>query len=294
MTLINQSDPNQPALSPNKNTLSLKRRHSLRWRLLTLLGAILLMTLLVIGVGVYYFILTTEQRTWRQRQDEAARSAAEVVSTFMERTVSSLNAASLLDADLLADQPHLLKQLLAQNPALLEIVRLDQRGQVISGAYQDAPIIANQFTIPQSVWFSESHKGRLYLGSVQISATSQPYLIMAEPAPGNEVVAARLRMNVLWDVVADLHFGETGQAYIVNPEGHIVAHTNPEVALARTDLSNRPEMAGILQAADGPRSDTYLNFENVEVVGVNRPVIDTPWVIVTEVPTAEVFATSRT
>lgn len=252
------------------------------------------MTLLIIGVGVYYFILTTEQRTWRQRQDEAARYAAEVVSTFMERTVGSLNAAGLLDADLLAIQPNLLDQLLAQNPALLEIVRLDARGQVISGAYQDAPIIANQFTIPQSVWFLESQKGRLYLGSVQISATSQPYLIMAAPAGDSGVVAARLRMNVLWDVVADLHFGETGQAYIVNQTGHIVAHTNPEVALARTDLSDRPEMQGILQAVAGPHSDTYLNFENIEVVGVNRPVVNTHWVIVTEVPTAEVFATSRT
>ncbi|MCB9100640.1 MAG: cache domain-containing protein, partial [Anaerolineales bacterium] len=294
MTPIKQSDPNLPALSPAKNVFTLKRRHSLRWRLLALLGAILLMTLLIIGVGVYYFILTTEQRTWRQRQDEAARYAAEVVSTFMERTVGSLNAAGLLDADLLAIQPNLLDQLLAQNPALLEIVRLDARGQVISGAYQDAPIIANQFTIPQSVWFLESQKGRLYLGSVQISATSQPYLIMAAPAGDSGVVAARLRMNVLWDVVADLHFGETGQAYIVNQTGHIVAHTNPEVALARTDLSDRPEMQGILQAVAGPHSDTYLNFENIEVVGVNRPVVNTHWVIVTEVPTAEVFATSRT
>ncbi|MCB0176863.1 MAG: HAMP domain-containing protein [Anaerolineae bacterium] len=294
MTSINQADPNLPSISPTNNAFTLKRRHSLRWRLLTLLGAILLVTLLVIGVGVYYFILNTEQRTWRQRQDEAARYAAEVVSTFMERTVSSLNAVGLLDADLLAVQPTLLDQLLAQNPALLEIVRLDQRGQVISGAYQEAPIIANQFTIPQSVWFLESQKGQLYLGSVQISATSQPYLIMATPAVDGGVVAARLRMNVLWDVVADLHFGETGQAYIVNPDGHVVAHTDPEVALARTDLSDRPEMQGILQAATGPGSDTYLNFENIEVVGVNRPVVDTPWVIVTEVPTAEVFATSRT
>ena len=105
MTSINQADPNLPSISPTNNAFTLKRRHSLRWRLLTLLGAILLVTLLVIGVGVYYFILNTEQRTWRQRQDEAARYAAEVVSTFMERTVSSLNAVGLLDADLLAVHP---------------------------------------------------------------------------------------------------------------------------------------------------------------------------------------------
>ncbi|MCB0194797.1 MAG: PAS domain S-box protein [Anaerolineae bacterium] len=266
----------------------------MRWRLLVLLGGILLATLLIIGIGVYTFILDTEQRTWRQRQDEAAHYAAEVVSSFMRRTISSLNAVGLLDAEILATQPDLLNQLLEQNSALLEIVRLDDRGQVISGAYKDAPIIANQFTIPQSVWFQKGAHGELYLGSVEISATSRPYLIISVPAPDGGVVAARLLMNVLWDVVADLTFGETGQAYIVNQEGQIVAHTNVNIALDRTNLRDRPELEAIINASDEQSTHTYFNFANIEVVGVNRPVEGTAWVVVTEVPTAEVFATSQT
>ncbi|MCB0211626.1 MAG: PAS domain S-box protein [Anaerolineae bacterium] len=289
------SSLNKPNVSTRPlASFALKRRHSLRWRLLILLGGILLATLLIIGVGVYTFIFDTEQRTWRQRQDEAARYAAEVVSSFMERTISSMNVVGLLDAELLAAQPDLLDQLLKQNPALLEIVRLDNRGHVISGASKDAPIIANQFTIPQSVWFQQAAKGELYLGSVEISATSQPYLIIAAHASDGGVVAARLQMNVLWDVVADLTFGETGQAYIVNQEGQIVAHTNVNIALARTNLRNRPELEAILNASDEQSTNTYFNFANIEVVGVNRPVADTKWVVVTEVPTAEVFATSQT
>lgn len=293
MTHLNKSTAGAGWPPAKKISFSLKRRHSLRWRLLLLLGAILLGTLLAIGTGVYYFILTTEQRTWRQRQNEAASYAVEIVSAFMDRTTSSLNAVGLLDTELLSMRPDLLNQLLTQNPALLEIVRLDNRGHVVEGAYQDAPIIANQFTIPQSVWFQESKAGRLYLGSVQISASSQPYLIIATPAVDGGVVAARLRMNVLWNVVSNLHFGETGQAYIVNQEGHIVAHTNPKVALARTDLSDRPEMQMISQASTQQQSGTYFNFENAEVVGVFRPVPDTPWVIVAEVPTSEIFAISQ-
>lgn len=295
MSSLNKSNSlNTQPLFSEEASFTLKRHQSLRWRLLTILGVILLTTLLVIGVGVYYFILTTEQRIWTQRKDEAARYAAEVVSIFMEQTIDSLNAVALPDAQLLAIQPDLIEQFLAQNSALLEIVRLDNRGQVISGAYQDAPIIANQFTIPQSVWFSEGKQGRLYLGSVEISAVSQPYLIIAAPAPDGGVVAARLRMNVLWDVVADLNFGETGQAYIVNQDGQIVAHSNIDVALARTSLRDRPELAAILDVSGQQDIGTYINFQNIEVTGLNRPVADTAWVVVTEVPTAEVFATSQT
>ncbi len=271
-----------------------KPRQSLRWRLLTLLGGMLLITLLVIGTAVFSFILENEQHTWQGRQEEAARYAAETVAAFIQRTQNSLILVSLLERDVLETRPQIMGDLLQQSPALLEIIRLDTEGEVFAGAYQDAPLLANLFTIPQSRWFTESKAGRLYLSSVQISSASQPYLIISVPASDGGVVAARLRMNVLWEVVADLYFGETGQAYVVNREGQIVAHTNPKVALAKTTLQERPEMIGFLQAPNQKWSGSYINFEGTQVVGVTSPVAETPWVVITEIAEAEAFATSRT
>jgi len=272
----------------------IKRRYSLRWRLLALLAGMLLITLIIIGASVYYFILQNERRSWEGRQGEAARFAAETVAAFIQRTREKLVMVSLFDPEIMTTDPDLLKNILDQSPALLEIVRLNASGEVLASANQDGPLLANSFTIPQSRWFAESKVGRLFLSNMQISSSSQPYLIISVPAPGGGVVAARLRMNVLWDVVGDLRFGESGQAYVVNREGKIVGHTDPEVVLASTTLEDRPEMDGILGSPEDKWTGSYENFQGQQVIGVTQPVYDTDWVIVAEVAKSEAFRVSQT
>ena len=270
------------------------RPQSLRRRLLTLLGVALLVTLLIIGAGVSYFVFLTEQKAWQGRQEEAARNAVETVAAFIQHLEDSLTLVSLLDYDYLTAEPQVMRDLFQRNPAFLEMVRLDARGKVFASAYQDAPLLANLFTIPQSTWFLQASAGELYLGNIQISPAGDPYLIIAVPAPDGGVVAARLRMNVLWDVVAAIRFGETGQAYVVNQGGRIVAHTKPEVVLAKTSLAERPELAALSQSRGYKCNGAYVNFEGTSVVGTTAPVPGTGWVVITELSQAEAFAVSRT
>ena len=84
---------------------------------------------------------------------------------------------------------------------------------------RDKAVLANLITIPQSQWFKVSTSGHTYLGDVQVSSTNEPYMMIALPAPDDEVIAGRLRMNVLWDVVRDIRFGKSGRAFIVNGLG---------------------------------------------------------------------------
>ncbi len=280
---------NQPRLSPRP-----RRAYSLRQRLLALLGGAFLAVLLVNGVTLFYLISQGEQLLWQDRQVEAARLAANTVADFVRQMHNSLVLAGLPDQDTIEATPQLVDDLLGQNPALLELVRLNSKGQVFAGAYQDAPLLANLFTIPQSVWFAEAAAGQFHLGNVQVSSGGEPYLIMAIPAPDGGVVAARLRMNVLWDVVAGLRSGETGQAYVVDQKGRVVAHSDPEVALVKTSLQDRPELEALLAAPSNEWSGSYVNFENEQVVGNTLPVSGSEWVVITEVSQAEVSAISRT
>ncbi len=270
------------------------RRQNLRWRLLALLGAVLLITLLIIGAGVSYFVFLTEQEAWQGRQGEAARNAVETVEAFIQDLEDSLTMVSLLDRDYLTAEPQVMRDLLQQNPALLEMVRLDASGKVFASAYQDTPLLANLFTIPQSTWFLQAAAGELYLGNIQISPAGDPYLVIAVPAPDGGVVAARLCMNMLWDMVAAIRFGETGHAYIVNQESRIVAHTKPEVVLAKTSLAGRAEVAALSQSPGHKWNGVYVNFEGIPVVGTMVLVPGTSWVVITELTQSEAFAVSRT
>ncbi len=266
---------------------------SLQWRLASLLAWMLLVTLLVIGASVFLFISKNEQITWQGRQREAARYAGQAVASFIQRIQDTLSLVSLLERETLEADAQVMGDFLKQNPALLELVRVDGSGHVFASAYQDEPLLATQFTINQSGWFLDAKAGKLYLGALQISGDNEPYAIMASPATDGSVVAARLRMNLLWDVVANIGFGESGQAYVINQQGQIIAHTKPEVALARTSIAGRAEMAALLQAPNLEWGGSYVNLEGSRVVGVTAPVPGTQWIVVTELPQSEAYAISR-
>ncbi len=275
------------SLSPTSGTLSL------RWRLVALLGGILLITLLVIGTGVFLFISANEQQAWQGRQGEAARYAGERVAAFMRLVQDSLSLVGLGQSDTSGENSQILNDVLGQIPPLLEVVRLDERGHLVASASRDVPVLANLFTIPQSTWFLEAKAGRPYLGGLEISTAKEPYMILAVLAADDGVVAGRLSMDMLWDEVAGIQFGEAGQAYVVNQDGQIIAHTDPSVALSRSSLEGRPEMVALSEAPGNEWSGSYQNFEGRQVVGVTAPVAGTGWVVLTELPQAEALATTR-
>ncbi|MEW5961052.1 MAG: cache domain-containing protein, partial [Chloroflexota bacterium] len=266
---------------------------SLRWRLTSFLSLVLLITLVLIGSGVVSFVHRTEVAAWRGRQSEAARNAAHTVGDFIRRAADSLSLLGLLGRNELATEPELIDQVLEQNLALQEVVYLDVRGRVLAGSAQDQPLLANLFTIPQSQWFLVARQGQPYYGSLQTSAGDEPYLIIALPAPDGAVVAARLRMTVLWNVVSDIRFGESGRAYIVTQEGQVIAHTDPEVVLAQTRIGDHRELVHALQNSHSEWYGEYQDLQGRPVVGVTAVVPGADWVVITELPAQEAFATSR-
>jgi PAS domain S-box-containing protein len=275
-------------LLPNPGAL-----HSLRRRLMSYLGVIGLVTVLILGVGSYLFVHGTETAAWRGRQGEAARAAAQTVVGFLQRSTDSLTFIGLLGRDELAREPQVMARVLDQNPALTEVVLANADGAVVAGAARDRPVLAYLFTIAQSEWFQTARGGKPYYGSVQISSLDEPYIIIAEPAPDDIVVAARLRMQVLWDVVADIHFGTTGRAYVVTGNGQIIAHTDVAVVLANANVGNLPDLQAALRTPDKEWYGGYADLHGEAVVGVTAPIPGTDWLVVTELSQAEAFASSR-
>jgi len=268
-----------------------QQKYNLRSRLTSVLALIVLFAGVVMGTWIITFVRHSEERAWENRQQEAAYSASLTVERFMDQVLEYVAVAGSLDRTLLVAHPQVMANLLSQNQALLEVIRLDHKGAVFASAHQgDVAVLSNLFTIPQSNWFLQSLQGRSHVGDVELSATNEPYIILAAPATDGGVVAARLRMDVLWDVVSDIRFGQTGQAYIVDVHGHIVAHADPQVVLDNTTISGRPEMGAALQAPDHRWEATYRNFAGQKVLGVTLPIADSDWLIFTEVSQAEAFA----
>ena len=272
--------------------------NNLRLRLFLISGVLLGILILAIGIGVLYFIYQTEQTAWQERQAEAATSAAERVAAFMTRARDNLQFVANLNPDQLARDQEFLPQLWVQNPALLEVVRLNKQAEVIADEAQGTAVLSHLFTTSQSNWFRAAQGGKNYLGEMQVAADQEPYLIIALPVTqqGKEqqgVVAARLRMNLLWEVVRQTHFGESGIAYVINRRGQIVAHPDTKIVLAQTRLSADSLLMNALTNDTKTWQGRYPNLQGNEVLGVVAQIADTDWLIVTELPISEAFSTLR-
>jgi PAS domain S-box-containing protein len=260
---------------------------------LALLGGTWLGALVLIIAGIYAFTFRVEQDTWRVRQDEAARSTAVTVAKAMQRVEDILYTTGQFGLDEASVRPAAFQAMLNYNLALLELVVLDETGRPLESVHRTTAVLANLFTIPQSRWYHVARNGQRFVSSLQFTAADEPYLIMALPAPAGHVVAARFSMSVLQQGVANIRFGETGCAYIVDGEGRIIAHTDSQIVVAQTYLTERPEFVALSRAPERRWSGTYPNFQGIPVVGVTAPVPGTDWTVVTELTQAEAFADSR-
>ncbi len=100
-------------------------QRSLRVRVRRWLALFVFLTTCVLVLGISLFVYQAEQWAWHNRQQEAAHIAALTVENFMARIDKYMQLIGLLDRALLTSHPDVLSSLLAQEQALLEIIRLD-------------------------------------------------------------------------------------------------------------------------------------------------------------------------
>lgn len=268
--------------------------HSLRSRIRILIVIVLAVALMVLAGAILRFVYVTEQAAWRGRQSEAAANAATTVAAFMSRVEDSLGVAALMVTHAPRNASGVLQSLLARNPALVEIVHLSRDGTIFTSAAVGNDVLTNLFTIPQSQWFIRASQGDHYRSGVEVSPTDDLYMVVAAPDGMSGVVAARVDMRVLLQVVNNIRFGASGRAYVIDSDGRVVAHTAPNMVAKQVSLSGSPEFAAIRSAPDHVWYGTYANLDGATVVGASAAIRGTSWIVVTELPSNEAFRTTYT
>ena len=267
---------------------------SLRRRLL---GIIATTVLLLVGLGgtvAYLLLANMERNLWESRQNDAVRSGSLSVASFMGQVSRSLDVPGMWEiTEAVAETESFFPAWLADNPEFLEVILLTPSGEIIGSVAQEEPLLANPFTIRQSQWFLDAAEGKGWIGGVEISADDQPYLIVSRPADNDNIIAARLDMTVLWNVVDAVQFGQTGNAYIIEPSGQIIAHSDREKVFNNVTLAGREEM-GLIGSAETYRwSGRYTNIDNTPVIARSQGIPNSEWIIVTELARSEATSTGR-
>jgi hypothetical protein len=84
------------------------------------------------SLEIAFFINRTERLAWRGYQRETARNAAQSITNLLARTDDALTLANSLSEGEPARWSRAMSRLFQQYPYILEIIRLDAGGQVLS------------------------------------------------------------------------------------------------------------------------------------------------------------------
>jgi len=133
------------------------------------------------------------------------------------------------------------------------------------------------------VWFSDV---RYYRGS-------EPHLTVAvvgnRPSAGAAI--AEVNLKLIWDVISAIKVGKTGQAFVLDQPGRLIAH--PDISLVlrgAEEETSRPFRAIRDAIGEGAGLATSRGMHGDGVAASAAPVLGLDWTVVVEQPLSEAYA----
>lgn len=274
-----------------------------------LLRKVLLALLLAVGLPLGAYSVVSSVFIWRQHrstlaevQQLQAQAAAQRITQFVREIEGQLQWATHLDwrDDTVGTEQRRLDamRLLRQTPAITDLRLLDGQGRervVVSRlALNQVETGADRSAEPA---FRQAVASRAYHGPVTFRRETEPFMQLAVAGTRRDagVVIADVNLKHIWDVVAHIRVGQGGQAWVVDREGHLIAHPDISLVLRNTDLSKRlPPPARDAVAGNGAREPTPLLSPSGERVLASWATAEPmDWRVFVEVPEADAHAPLR-
>src|SRR6267143_3081719 len=255
--------------------------------------------LLTNGLVEIYFTYQESRAQLAQIQREKASAAALRIEQFVREIEHQMGWTTqpqvVAVAGALEQRQIDYVRLQRQVPAITEVAFLDGRGREqlrVSRLAMD--VVAGGADVSQEPRFRETRGGRAWYGPVDFRKGSEPYMTLAVPhgsSATSAVTAAEVNLKFIWDVVSQIRVGRLGQAYVVDQQGHLIAHPDISLVLRKTDFSTQPHV----RAARDGATDAMLS---IDLAGRNTLVAHTViaplgWTVFVEQPLTEAFAPLR-
>jgi anti-anti-sigma regulatory factor/methyl-accepting chemotaxis protein len=258
---------------------------------------------LLISSGLQIFSKIQAQReAISNKQKLIAQDASRTVSGFIQEKYSVLETTVGLASPVTAspeEQQQILDSLLGSQLAFRQLVVLNTAGQELAHGSRLSHIASGQLA-NQLIGeiLAQTKQDKRYISSVYIDpVTSEPLVLLAVPATNalrdiQGALVAEVNLKFMWDVVDQLKVGETGQAYVVDRQGNLLAFSDTARVLKRENVSHLQAVSAFLQnPASAPMTEvsSYPGITGATVVGTYVGLVTPDWAVVTELPWEEAY-----
>jgi signal transduction histidine kinase len=258
---------------------------------------VVLGTLLINGLLDIYFTYRESRAQLAQIHREKASTAALRIEQFVreiERQMGWTTQPQIVPVPLEQRQLDYVR-LQRQVQPITEVMFLDGQGREqvrVSRLAMDVMRGGTDFSGDPR--FRETRGGRVWYGPVYFRKESEPYMTLAVPhgaSATSPVTAAEVNLKFIWDVVSQIRVGRLGQAYVVDRDGHLIAHPDISLVLRKTDLSGQPHVAAARAGATDAMLSTDLAGRSTLVA--HSVIAPLGWIVFVEQPVIEALAPLR-
>ncbi len=248
------------------------------------------------GIGVYFTYKESKAALLDLQREKAAAAASRIEAyvSEIEHQIGWMRLPQVGAANPEQRRFDYLK-LLRQVPAITDVVQVDRNGNVklrvsrlgmdVSGGGED---LTNdpKFTVPKS--------GKIYFSRVYFRKETEPYMTIAMAGISEEagITVAEVNLKFIWDVISRIKIGDKGLAYVIDSQGHLIAHPDISQVLQKSDLAALPQVQAALTTQDGntERVSIARNLQGGEVLAAYASIQSLGWHVFVEQPIAEAFA----
>jgi len=133
---------------------------------------------------------------------------------------------------------------------------------------------------------------RIWFGPVTFQGGSEPFMTVA--VAGNRsavgVAVAEVNLKFIWEVISEIRVGRTGEAFVLDRPGRLVAHPDISLVLRADETAQRPLQtlrAAILARPGQAAAGQDIAGKTVLAAMAQIPGVD--WSVIVKQPLAEAF-----
>ncbi len=240
----------------------------------------------VLSITSYNFF----QKTIDQDYRNIIQSSAGEIRMFMENARNNLESLALLmSASGLKgwDQKMALTAFLHNNPEF-DSLTLYSTGKkmMITTALASVPSF-----VPDAAVFEQAKAGKCAVSGVMVAGHNFPVVHVGTPVRRqgvvSEVLWAELNLKSVWDVLAGIRVGKSGQVYIMDLSGRTIGHRQID-RVVRTMPPEDPGIVDTLKTSSEPVEWAETSDgQNLYNLGVYVPGLD--WIVVLSQPRKEIY-----
>src|ERR1700736_4688955 len=250
------------------------------------------------GASEAWFGYRDQRAMLSARLRAEAVSAAGKISAFLDDITDQLQWTVQLPWRDGIDERHRFDvlRLMRQVPAVVEVTLVDGAGvERLHVTRVDPDVVDSGIDRANDPAVLGARSGRIWYGPVTLHEGSEPHMTIAVAGAraGHGVTIAEINLKRIWDVISAIHVGRSGDAFVLDHSGRLVAHPDISLVLRGDDDPAAASLKELQRATIGGETADATDAQHRTVIAAMAPIAGPDWMAFVEQPASEALTPIR-